>query len=98
MKPLLDLDPRDCRWPVTDTKPFMFCAAPRDGESSYCACHRVMSVTPDQPPPMNGRHADFLAGGRVRQKQYAHRAESRMRVDTRIACATSANRTAWGNE
>jgi hypothetical protein len=37
--PLLSLRSSHCRWPVTDRPPHLFCARPRWGNSSYCACH-----------------------------------------------------------
>ena len=49
MKPLLDLNPNDCRWPTTKDKPFLFCGEPKLAGSSYCACHKRMSVSSDQP-------------------------------------------------
>lgn len=49
MKPLLDLNPRDCRWPMTADKPFLFCGEPKAEGSSYCACHKRLSVKSDQP-------------------------------------------------
>lgn len=49
MKPLLDLNPRDCRWPMTADKPFLFCGEPKADASSYCACHKRLSVKSDQP-------------------------------------------------
>jgi len=42
--PLLDLDHDQCRWPVNDGGPFLFCADPVGGSSSYCALHAALSV------------------------------------------------------
>jgi GcrA cell cycle regulator len=36
---LLDLKPADCRWPVTDRPPHLFCGRPKWGSSSYCCSH-----------------------------------------------------------
>jgi GcrA cell cycle regulator len=36
---LLDLKAEDCRFPVTDRPPHLFCAKPKWGSSSYCAFH-----------------------------------------------------------
>lgn len=49
MKTLLDLANNECRWPLTRDKPFRFCAEPKLAGSSYCACHKPMSVRADQP-------------------------------------------------
>lgn len=85
MKPLLDLNPNDCRWPVTDDRPFLFCGEPKAGAGSYCACHKRMSVSADQPVPFNSREgrrvADYLAGGKAR-RSVAHNADQRLPVDT----------------
>ena len=40
MKELLDLEPNDCRYPVNEGGPFLFCAEPSAKGSSYCAHHR----------------------------------------------------------
>jgi GcrA cell cycle regulator len=39
-KTLLELRGSDCRYPVTEEIPFLFCGHPQDGDSSYCAHHR----------------------------------------------------------
>lgn len=39
---------------MTDDKPFLFCGEPRAGESSYCACHKRLSVKSDQPKGVPG--------------------------------------------
>lgn len=36
---LLDLEPDDCRYPVTDLPPHLFCAHPKMAGSSYCPDH-----------------------------------------------------------
>jgi hypothetical protein len=36
---ILDLKTDDCRWPVTDRPPHLFCGRQKWGGSSYCACH-----------------------------------------------------------
>jgi len=41
---LLELEPGDCRWPVNDGSPFLFCAAPAATGGPYCACHAAMSI------------------------------------------------------
>lgn len=42
--PLLDLDPDDCRYPVTDDLPFLFCGHPKHEGSSYCAAHHRLTT------------------------------------------------------
>jgi hypothetical protein len=37
--PLLDLRADNCRWPVTERPPHLFCGRPKWGGSPYCACH-----------------------------------------------------------
>lgn len=40
MKQLLDLDENDCRYPMNEGGPYLFCAEMRrDEKSSYCAFH-----------------------------------------------------------
>lgn len=39
-----DLQSGSCRWVVTDDKPFLFCGAPKDPESSYCTHHFMRSL------------------------------------------------------
>jgi GcrA cell cycle regulator len=36
---LLDLQPNDCRYPVGDELPHLFCAQPKMAGSSYCPAH-----------------------------------------------------------
>lgn len=86
MKTLLDLEPSDCRWPVTDDRPHLFCGEPKLPGSSYCACHKPLSVSAEQPDPVSGRRlarlADFLAGGRARTAPNVGSERSRAAVDT----------------
>jgi GcrA cell cycle regulator len=35
---------KQCRWPINDGAPFLFCGAPRAGEHSYCAHHQYRSL------------------------------------------------------
>lgn len=50
MKTLLELEPNDCRYPMNDGGPYLFCAEPqhwrmRNGElvrSSYCRTHHFV--------------------------------------------------------
>lgn len=102
MKPLLDLAPSDCRWPVTDTKPFLFCGLPRAAPSSYCACHKAMSVSADQPAPYNAARtrgiADTFAGARLVSRQKAAASTQRMPIDQHMKLNRCAGKTAWGIE
>lgn len=43
-KDLLALNPCDCRWPLTDNGPHMFCAEEVVEGSSWCAHHKRRSV------------------------------------------------------
>lgn len=44
-KTLIDLGPHDCKWPLNDGGPFLFCAAPKFGGSrSYCAHHMLRGM------------------------------------------------------
>lgn len=45
-KTLLQLKARDCRFPVTDDSPFLFCGHPQDAVSSYCPHHHYVVVWP----------------------------------------------------
>lgn len=96
MKPLLDLAKYDCRWPMTDDKPFLFCGEPQAGESSYCACHKAMSVSPAQPVPLRGmaltRLANAFGGGRARALNKAGVERGREAVDTAMAMTLSTTR------
>jgi hypothetical protein len=41
--PLLELRADDCRWPVTDRPPHLFCGQMKWGSSSYCCDHTRMA-------------------------------------------------------
>ena len=41
---LVDLEAGMCKWPVSDDKPFLFCAAPSVEGKSYCQHHLNWSV------------------------------------------------------
>lgn len=43
MKSLLDLEPNECRYPMNDGGPYLFCAEVQATGSSYCAAHRDVS-------------------------------------------------------
>lgn len=43
-KELVDLAPRDCRWPLNNGSPFIFCAAVQFQGSVYCAHHMLRSM------------------------------------------------------
>jgi hypothetical protein len=43
--PLVDLQPDDCRWPVTLTRPWGFCGASKMRGSPYCLGHTRMALT-----------------------------------------------------
>lgn len=92
MKPLLDLDPNDCRWPVTADKPFLFCGARKAPGSSYCACHKAMSVSADQPLVLAGRAlsrmANAFGGGKVRDINKAGAEIARPAVDSLFAMSS----------
>jgi len=53
MKPLLDLEPADCRWPIGDPrKPdFGFCGERRQPGKSYCAGHCKLAYMPRRGGP-----------------------------------------------
>lgn len=60
---LLELEPGQCRWPVNDGAPFLFCAAPSLRGSSYCACHASLSVGEGTRSERNAlRTARWVAG------------------------------------
>jgi GcrA cell cycle regulator len=48
-KALLDLEARDCRWPIGDPKQdgFHFCGAQRTGDRPYCVEHWALSFIPN---------------------------------------------------
>ena len=39
----MELTPRDCRWPTSQDRPFLFCALPADIGQSYCSCHAAVA-------------------------------------------------------
>lgn len=91
MKSLLDLNKRDCRWPMTDDKPFLFCGEAIVEGSSYCACHRRASLSADQPRAQSGRElsaiANIFGGGRARDVRKAGGEKGRPAVDTLFVMA-----------
>jgi GcrA cell cycle regulator len=42
--PLLDLQRGQCKWPVSQDAPFLFCAAPAEEGRPYCAHHHLWAV------------------------------------------------------
>lgn len=44
MVPLIDLEPRMCKWPVNDGDPFLFCGHATQTGQSYCDYHYKISV------------------------------------------------------
>jgi hypothetical protein len=88
MKPLLDLEPNDCRWPVTHDRPHLFCGEPKLSGGGYCACHKAMSVAAEQPEPWTERRlrgmADVFAGGRCKDISKAHVTGRRRPVDIHL--------------
>jgi len=42
---LIDLRANQCRYPVTDESPHLFCGAPRKAESAYCPFHHRVCWT-----------------------------------------------------
>jgi GcrA cell cycle regulator len=44
--PLAELENNECRYPVTDDAPFLFCGQPQAEGSSYCAHHHHLCWTP----------------------------------------------------
>ena len=52
MKSLLDLEPNDCRYPMNDGGPYLFCADPKHwhmnksglAQSSYCRKHHFICL------------------------------------------------------
>lgn len=53
MKPLLDLNPADCKWPIGDPKrpDFGFCGERRQPGRPYCAGHCKLAYTPRRAEP-----------------------------------------------
>lgn len=43
MKQLIDLEPNDCRYPMNDGGPYLFCAEAQIEGSSYCPFHQALS-------------------------------------------------------
>lgn len=43
-KTLVDLEPCECKWPLTSGGPFMFCAETTENRSSYCTNHLERSL------------------------------------------------------
>lgn len=43
-KTLVDLEPCECKWPLTSGGPFMFCAEATESRSSYCTNHLERSL------------------------------------------------------
>lgn len=41
---LMDLERHHCRWPIGDTKPYLFCGQQAEEGSSYCPTHRARST------------------------------------------------------
>jgi len=57
LKTLLDLESRDCRWPIGEPKQpdFHFCGDPQLPGHPYCAHHWRMALEPSKPryrPPL----------------------------------------------
>lgn len=49
MKTIVEIREGECRWPVKTTKrDHLFCAEPVVKGRPYCACHRALSLDPDQ--------------------------------------------------
>lgn len=47
LKTLVELEPGECKWPVNDGSPYLFCSDPIAGEHTpYCAAHHRRSVNP----------------------------------------------------
>lgn len=55
MPKLADMDHTQCRYPLTQEAPFVFCGREKDGCSSYCARHHKLCVK------KTVRAIDFLA-------------------------------------
>lgn len=51
---ILELERADCRWPVTEGAPYLFCGHPAVGECAYCGWHLRRSVARFEGKP-NGR-------------------------------------------
>ncbi len=46
---LVDLTESTCRWPLGDTRPFVYCGCQAVAGSSYCATHKAMGASPAKP-------------------------------------------------
>lgn len=46
-KPILELKAHECRYPVTDDKPHLFCAQPVEPGQSYCGFHFFICTRPN---------------------------------------------------
>lgn len=47
MKQLFDLEPNDCRYPMNDGGPYLFCAEAKMEGSSYCPFHKALCTRRD---------------------------------------------------
>ena len=55
MPKLADMDYSQCRYPLTQEAPWVFCGRTKDGSSSYCSRHHALCVK------KTVRAIDFLA-------------------------------------
>ncbi len=57
MKPvdILTLESGQCKWPVTDKPPHLFCACPQAEESPYCPEHTKRAISPKSAATLRGR-------------------------------------------
>lgn len=46
MTTLLDLQCDECKWPMNDGGPFLFCGHPQHAGGAYCEYHHLVSVGP----------------------------------------------------
>lgn len=44
MKSLVDLEENDCRYPMNDGGPFIFCAEAKIEGSNYCSFHKTLCI------------------------------------------------------
>lgn len=44
-RPLEDIPPNGCKWPINDGGPFLFCCAPRGDHHAYCHHHAAASIS-----------------------------------------------------
>jgi hypothetical protein len=61
LKTLFDLKRGECRWPIGDRAPYLFCGDPQKEGRSYCEAHWSASIESVQKPPLLECHADMLA-------------------------------------